>query len=97
MFFHLQPWLLIMIPLFVYYSLTLRYVSVPVGEFVGWSLILYVFLYFTCAHSKYHMFEFLMGAGSRQAIRAQKKLLQEKGFHLFWTPGQYEKMKTRKP
>jgi hypothetical protein len=95
-FFHLQPWLLIGIPLFVFFSLTLQYVTVPIGEFIGWTLILYVFLYFTCAHSKYHMFEFWMGAGSRQAIKSQKSILKKQGYHLFWTPGQYEKMRSRK-
>ena len=95
---HPQLWFLVAAPLFVYFSLTIRYGrGAPLGTVMGWTLMMYFWLYLVSGPSKYHILEFWYGAGARQAIRAYKKGLKAQGYHLFWTPGQYEKRMSRKP
>lgn len=97
MLFNLQPWLLVGIPLFVYFGLSIQYGhSALFGTVLGYSLILYTVLYIASQDSSYHLLEFWFGAGSRQAIKAHKKALKKQGHNVFWTPGCYEKMMKRK-
>lgn len=96
MLFNLQPWLLVGIPLFVYFGLSIQYGhSALLGTVLGYSLLLYAVLYIASMGSSYHLLDFWFGAGSRQAIKTHKKALKKQGYNVFWTPGEHEKMMSR--
>ena len=94
--FHPMPWLLLITPFFVYFALSINYLHVPLGNVLLFTLAMYFFYFITSAHSKYHLLEFWFGAGSRQAMKVYKRILKSQGYHLFWTPGVYEKIISRK-
>lgn len=97
MIFHLQPWLLLGIPLFVYFGLSIQFGhSALLGTVLGYSLLLYAVLYLASMGSSHHLLEFWFGAGSRQAIKVHKKALKKQGYNAFWTPGENEKMRSNR-
>ncbi|HQP09260.1 MAG TPA: hypothetical protein PLY85_09580 [Anaerolineaceae bacterium] len=94
--FHPMPWLLLFTPFIVTIAQSINYVQVPLGRVLILTLAMYAIYYLFSAHSKYHLLEFWYGAGSRQAMKVYKRILNGQGYNMFWTPGVYEKFTTKK-